>query len=333
MSMLRFAQLGDVVINQLCEVKPGENVLVVADTGTNRGLADAYLAAAINAGARAALVVERERVLTDMEIPGALAGALREADVILGLCAGVFSRSEACVAARERGARILLTDPRGMEQYLIDGIVNIDNETMAHDSELLAKLMREADLCEMTCPNGTDITCRFGDRPILITDGRALDPGEMDYYPGSQVSVGAIEETINGLLVVDGSMSTLGLVSHPFGIRMERGQVVGFEGEGPDLARWKQHIEEQDDPTLAWCAHISFGLNPRASVSGNIYEDERYYGCVDLGFGSQDPSFGGTIGTSKHHVDVVTMSPTLKLDGVTVLEANRLNTDLGFKGR
>ena len=332
MTMLRYSRLGDVVIRELCDVKEGESVLVVADTGTDRGIADAYLGAAINAGARALLAVERERVLTDLEIAPSLAGAIREADVILGICAGVFSRSEACVAARERGARILLTDPRGMEQYLIDGIVNIDNQAMARNTEVLTGLMEAADRCEITSANGTSLTCRLGDRPILVSDGRALDPGEMDYYPGAQVSVAAIEESIDGVIVVDGSMSTLGLVTQPFGIRIEQGRVTGFEGEGSDVKRWEKHIAEQNDPKLAQCCHISFGLNPRASVSGNIYEDERYFGCVDFGFGSQDPSFGGTIGTSNHHVDVVLMSPKLVLDGQVVLEENRLNAKLGFVG-
>lgn len=330
MSTLRYGRLADVVIRELAGVKPQENVLVIADTGTPPGLAEAYLNAAIVAGGRAVLAVESERLLTELELPGSLSGALREADVILGLCSGIFSRSEACVSARERGARILLTDPRGMEQYLIDGIVNVDTATMLHNTALLEEIMHKGEDVRITTENGTDLTMSFAGRPAITSDGRAVEPGEMDYYPGTQVSVGAVESSINGRAVIDGSVSTLGVVSQPFSIVLKNGESVSYEGEGLDVERFRQHIAEQNDPLLAWACHWSFGLNPRAKVSGNIYEDERYFGCLDIGFGSQDPSFGGTLGLSPHHVDVVMLSPKLEIDGVVVLENNRYNTDLGF---
>ncbi|GAA0712237.1 hypothetical protein Drose_13815 [Dactylosporangium roseum] len=330
MSTLRYGRLADVVVRELAEIKPGENVLVIADTGTPDGLAEAYLNAAIVGKAKAVLVIEAERILTDLELPASLAGAIREADVILGLCSGIFSRSEACIAARERGARILLTDPRGMEQYLIDGIVNVDTATMLHNTALLEELIHKGENARITSDNGTDLTMSLAGRPAVTSDGRVVGPGEMDYYPGTQVSFAGVEDTINGKVVIDGSVSTLGVVTQPFTIVMENGKAIGYEGDGLDLDRYKQHIAEQNDPLLAWACHWSFGLNPRAKVSGNIYEDERYFGCLDIGWGSQDPSFGGTLGLSPHHVDVVVLHPKLVIDDVVVLENNRYNTELGF---
>lgn len=330
MSQLRYGQLADIVMRELTAVKAGENVLVITDTGTPPGLGEAYLNAALVVGAKAVLAVEGERTLTDLELPASLSGALREADVIFGLCSGIFSRSEACRSARERGARILLTDPRGMEQYLIDGIVNVDTATMLHNTALLEEIIENGKEAHITTRNGTDITMSLEGRPAVTSDGRAVESGEMDYYPGTQVSYGAVESSINGKLVIDGSMSTLGVVSQPFTLILENGQIVDHEGDGVDLERYKRHIAEQDDPLLAWACHWSFGLNPRARVSGNIYEDERYYGCLDIGFGSQDPSFGGTLGLSSHHVDLVVMSPRLVIDGVVVLEDNTYSRDLGF---
>lgn len=329
MGMLRFAPVGDVVVRKLAGVQPGESVLVVADTGTNLDIAEAYFSAAINAGAKALLAIEHERTLTNVDPVPSMSGALREADVILGLGRSLFMRSSGCVEARQKGARLLMTDPRGMEDYLIEGILHVDYDKMVENGNLLTSLMKQADECIVTSETGTDFVCRLGNRPVLHGDGMSLYPGEADYYPGCQVSIAPIEETINGTIVVDASVSTLGIVKTPFEIKVRDGKVVSIDG-GADAIRYRKHIEEQNDPKLAELCHISFGLNPRAKISGSIYEDERLLGGLDIGFGAQDPSFGGTVGLSKHHVDVMVTSPKVVLDGTTVIQDNQLMESLGF---
>lgn len=55
-------------------------------------------------------------------------------------------------------------------------------------------------------------------------------------------------------------------------------------------------------------------------------------GAVTFGFGHQDPSYRGTVGVAKVHLDVVLASPTIALDGVVMCQNNRLNPDLGLGG-
>lgn len=329
MTELRFARVADAVVRTLTAIKEGESVLVVADTGTNLAIAHAYLAAAINVGAKAALVVERERRITEVAPVPSVNGALERADVVLGLGRSLFTRSEGCQAALARGARVLVTEPRGMEDYLIEGIVGVDYDGLVSNARLLGRALEAADRCTIRSELGTDISCKVGGRPVIIGDGMALDPGELDYYPGCQVTFAPVEETLEGVIVVDGSMSTLGLVTDPFRLVVEAGKVVAIEG-GVDARRYKQHLEQQGDPKLFEICHYSFGMNPRASLSGNIFEDERYYGCLDIGFGSQDPSWGGTVGTSKHHVDIVLASPEVSFDSTVVIQNNQFATGLGF---
>ena len=72
--------------------------------------------------------------------------------------------------------------------------------------------------------------------------------------------------------------------------------------------------------------------NPQAGISGNLIEDERMLGSLDIGFGYQDPKFGGTVGsTSPYHQDIMIASPRVELDGVVLCEGNKLNPELGFE--
>ena len=323
--MLRFSQLGHAVLRDLVALQPNESVLIIADTGTPTGLAEAYMAAALQITDDAVLVIERQRQITAMELAPPLSGAIAEARVILGLGAGVFSRSDACTKALSAGARVLLTDPRNMIDYLLDGILNVDVDLMNRRTAALADALGSASHCSITTATGATLKCELTGRAVLVSDGRAVTPGEMDYYPGSQVSIAPIETSIEGRVVVDGSMSTLGRVHDPFAMTLARGEVQEIAGDGADARRFRDHVAEQNDPTLSKLCHLSIGLNPKAVISGNIYEDERFFGCIDFGFGSQDAKFGGTIGLSKHHIDVVSSSPTIELDGVTILSDNLLH--------
>jgi leucyl aminopeptidase (aminopeptidase T) len=66
-------------------------------------------------------------------------------------------------------------------------------------------------------------------------------------------------------------------------------------------------------------------------MSGNMFEDERVVARVIFGFGNQDKSFKGKVGTFRHHVDVVLTSPSIYLDDMLIAENNKLNEKLGLK--
>ena len=68
-------------------------------------------------------------------------------------------------------------------------------------------------------------------------------------------------------------------------------------------------------------AHFSYGFNPGAQLSGKILEDERVFGCVEIGIGSQVPSF--EVGPAAAHTDGIMLNPTVILDGKAIEEQGR----------
>jgi leucyl aminopeptidase (aminopeptidase T) len=53
-------------------------------------------------------------------------------------------------------------------------------------------------------------------------------------------------------------------------------------------------------------------------VSGRIVEDERIFGCIELGIGSQGAQIMGKTWSSASHTDGVILNPTILLDGVAM---------------
>ncbi|GAF93914.1 unnamed protein product [marine sediment metagenome] len=60
-------------------------------------------------------------------------------------------------------------------------------------------------------------------------------------------------------------------------------------------------------------------------------EDERMLAAVDFGFGYQSPDFGGTVGLSPYHEDVMLATPTIYLDGKEMSGSGKLNSEMGFE--
>lgn len=330
MSILRWGEFGEICVRMMAQAKPGENLLILADTWTDMEIAEACLIAGINAKANAQLLVIPKMSQTDTrDFNPSTAGAIQGADVVLGLCETMFVQKAATRKAREKGTRVVSTVPKGIEDFVIEGVVEVDYPLMIKVAEKLCELWEKTDVCKLTSSLGTDISFQLKGRPSLLGDGMATEPGEADFFPGVQVSIAPVEKTINGTIVIDGSISPGGLVSTPVVCHLEEGVITSIEG-GADANAWRSRLESTGDPKAFHLCHFTIGLNPRAKMTGNMIEDERVLGAVTFGFGNQDPSFKGTVGAAKVHADVVLVSPATYLDGVLMCESNRLNPDLGL---
>ena len=58
-------------------------------------------------------------------------------------------------------------------------------------------------------------------------------------------------------------------------------------------------------------AHVSYGCNPGTKLIGNILEDERVWGAVELSFGNYAEDFRGKFEIAKSHTDSICLSSTL----------------------
>ncbi len=66
MSVMRWGEFGEIAVRMIGQVKPGENLLILADTWTDMEIAEACLIAGINAKANAQLLVIPRMASTDI---------------------------------------------------------------------------------------------------------------------------------------------------------------------------------------------------------------------------------------------------------------------------
>lgn len=327
---LYWEAFADAVISRLIRPGPGDPLLVITSTAHDISLAEACLAAGMRAGADTQLLIKPRRVKGAASALGPiLAGAIRASRFILDLCDEIDA-DKATLEARSKGTRLLVTNVKGIEDYVIRALLDVDVEAMNRNAKRVASLWDQAKHCRVTSPQGTDVSFDLMPRKSIIGDGAITEDGEVDFFPGAQVSIAPVEETIEGTIVVDASDSVQGVVHSPYSLLMRKGRIAAVEG-GKEADAMRNWLERCSDETLYRLCHFSLGLNPQAGISGNMNEDERKLAAVDFGFGYQDPSFGGTVGLSPFHEDVMLATPAVYLDGQEMSGGGRLNPDLGFE--
>lgn len=327
---LYWEAFAEVTITRLVRPEPGDPLLIITSIAHDISLAEACLAAGLRAGADTQLIIKSRRVRGSASKLGPiLADAIRASKLILDLCDEIDA-DPATVEARRNGTRVLVTNVKGIEDYVVRAVLEVDVEAMIRNAELVARLWGRTKHCRVTSPQGTDVSFDLMPRKSIIGPGVLSEDGEIDFFPGAQVSIAPVEETINGTIVVDASDSVQGVVHSPYSLIMKNGVITSVEG-GKEADAMRNWLERCDDEALYKLCHFSVGLNPKAGISGNMTEDERKLAAVDFGFGYQDPSFGGTVGLSPYHEDVMLATPTIYLDGKVMSGGGKLNLELGFE--
>jgi len=201
-------------------------------------------------------------------------------------------------------------------EMMVRTIAQVDYPKLIKLSHVLGGLVAKADTIRVTNPAGTDLRGVMGGRKIRYSGKLADTPGE-PIMLGGQISWSPLEDTIEGTLVFDGAMwppRELGILHSPIKLTVEKGRVAKVEGgaEAKVLERWFSSI---DNPNIYRIAHYSLGFNPGVTrLTGRIVEDERVFGCIEFGIGSQGAQIGGECWDAGGHTDGIVLNPSIYLD-------------------
>ena len=133
-----------------------------------------------------------------------------------------------------------------------------------------------------------------------------------------QISWNPVESSQEGTLVYDGAVwppNELGLLKSPITCTVEKGRIVTIDG-GNEAATFRNWMAHHNDEPMYRIAHWSLGFNPGVMKStGRIVEDERVFGCVEIGVGTKGAWLGGETWEAAAHTDGSILNPSIYLDG------------------
>jgi leucyl aminopeptidase (aminopeptidase T) len=298
-------------------VRAGERVLIVTDEPL-RLIAYALHQAARDLGTEVFLVEILPRKTNGEEPPKEIAELMKMVDVVLCPTSKSLTHTDARRAASAVGARIG-TLP-GVTEDIMVRCMNADYHKIAERTFKLCSLLEKAKVVRVKSPAGTDITLPMEGRQAHASSGLFREKGQWGNLPTGEAYLAPLEGQSNGVVVVDGAMAGVGLVSEPICIAVKDGHAT--EISGGDEARKLRELLEPHGRDGRNVAEFGIGTNDKAILTGVILEDEKVMGTIHIAFGD-NKSMGGTVRVASH-LDGMVKQPTVWLDDLKIMEEGKL---------
>ncbi|MCB0862204.1 MAG: aminopeptidase [Solirubrobacterales bacterium] len=302
------------VVHECMGVRPNEEVLVVCNPAT-RELGDAFRTEAESIGAEAVLAVMTERASHAGEPPATVAEAMVAADVLLVPTIQSLSHTAARKRATESGTRTATLPGATVE--MLSRVMSDDMEKLRHRGHRVAELLDRGTEARLTCDHGSDLTLGLQGRVAIPDAGELTEAGAFGNLPCGEGFIAPA--TAEGTLVVDGSIAGVGLVSDPVRLTIEGGHLVDATGKQGEKLMELLSVHGPDGTNVA---ELGIGTNEKATLTGNILEDEKIIGTAHVAFGAS-AAIGGKVQVPVH-LDVVSMRPEVTIDGTPVVLEGRL---------
>lgn len=347
------------VIQDVCKVKKGERVLIIANPATNMISQELYKAAS-EAGARPTLVFQPHKTSQDFCEETVIGAIKSEPEVIFSISEIKLGKDEKAIMnpyKTEDGMTwdntfdYLLNGKKciravwtpGLTEDMYERTVNIDYKKLAENCKALCEKYRDAESVHVTSPSGTDITIGLKGRAGMVDDGDFSKPGSGGNIPAGETFISPVVGTSEGTIVFDGSMTFSdgdSILKTPITCKVEKGFVTEVTG-GEEAKRLLKDITQAEKDAVAMEAsgklpagqgavyarnarnigELGIGLNPAACITGNMLEDEKAFRTCHFAIGE---NYDGDA-PALIHFDGVVRKPTIVIkyaDGkeVAVLE-------------
>jgi len=298
-------------------VRPGERVLVVTDAPL-RTIGYAIFEAARDLGNDVLLIEMLPRKTNGEEPPAEIAALMTQYDVVLCPTSTSLTHTDSRRNASAKGVRVA-TLPGVTEEVMVR-CMNADYKEIAARTFRICELMRTTKVIRVKAPAGTDITMPIEGREAHASSGVFRDKGLYGNLPTGEAYLAPIEGLSNGVVVVDGSMASVGMVDEPIHITVRDGYATDITG-GESARRLIALLEPhgKDGRTVA---EFGIGTNDKAILTGVILEDEKVMGTIHIAFGD-NKSMGGSVRVASH-LDGLVKQPTVWFDDRIIMEGGRL---------
>jgi len=318
------------IASQLFKLKPNEIFVITADTESDPRVVNAMATAAFAIGAKPMTIWTPSPLgvgkAADAMLPvEALTGTLKEADAWVEFNNKYLLYSTPFEVAMRENRKLRYMNLSGMNvDMLVRTIGRVDMQALGQFQGKLAAMVKASKSIHLTSPAGEDVKMDFDPKGLVINDvGFADTPGS--HFLSGQLTPG-YSSSVNGLIVFDGSVvPPVGLVKDPVRLDVRDGRVERVEG-GKDALALDSWLRSFNDSNMFRVAHLSFGSNPGAKLTGNIVEDERVWGSTEWGLGYVGPDLtnDGKPITAASHTDGISLNTSVWLDETQIYENGKL---------
>ncbi|MCX9084453.1 MAG: aminopeptidase [Candidatus Methanoperedens sp.] len=288
-------------------VKTGDKVLIIVDTKTPVSIGGGLFEAAREIGCEVMLLTMLPRSRHGEEMPESVAQAMIYSDVVIAPTTFSLTHTQARINACKAGTRVA-SMPGITEKMMASGGMTANYDLINEIAIDLDKKLHNAKAIRVVTDSGTDITFDIEGCKWYMDTGICHEPGCSSNLPAGELYIAP--KDANGVFIVDGSMSSFGLLDSPLEFTVKNRNVTNIKGKH---AEELNAILEKVGEKARNIAEFGIGINPEARLIGNVLEDEKVGGTVHIAIGDNS-TFGGDV-IAGIHLDGIIKEPHLYVDG------------------
>jgi leucyl aminopeptidase (aminopeptidase T) len=242
-----------------------------------------------------------------------------QADLVAGLTFKSLAHTRTRLSFTDGGGRYLSL-PGYTETLLNDPAVTADFHSQFSITKSIAEAFSKGSRVRVATAAGTDIQLDIAGRVGNCCPGFVSADYRLGSPPDIESNVSPVEDASEGIVVVDGSVACeeIGLLHAPITLHVAGGRIRRFESNILEYVETCERLFARVGSPLAYVlAECGVGLNPAATLTGNMLTDVGVLGCVHFGFGS-NATVGG-LNDVPFHIDFVFRQASLWIDGQAIL--------------
>jgi 2,5-dihydroxypyridine 5,6-dioxygenase len=296
MVLPEFAKVAEIIVSDLLDVKPGEDVVILIDSRTPYEIGDFLRKAAISVDAKVTLVeLPKPPFGKDYGFaflpPDPVSAAIKEADAIINLSLGYSGPLVDALGPppKARGIYVggsYLGQGSELDESLVRTMAEVDVQKLREEVNKVKNLLEKTNTARITSELGTDVTLDI--RGVVGIPDHGFTRPEGPRYAWLPPGLCSIIDTVpmNGTLVFNGfcfAGDIRGIPSEPIRMKVEKNFITDVKGDKTMWPEVKRYLDSFNDPNVySIPAHVGIGLNPNVLLT-KAAECERYRGSVLFG--------------------------------------------------
>ena len=259
-----------------------EKTVVVFDTQT-KSVANCFSEAAQSVGGNVFLVETPLAKMHGEEPSLAVAQAILNADLVLGLRNKSMAHTNARLAMTENGGRYLSLPDYTLE-LLNDPSLQVDYAAQFENVLAISDALTKGSELRVVTEAGTDIKMDAAGRFGNCCPGFVKNKGDLGSPPDIEANISPLENSSNGVIVVDGSIpfTGFGLLHKPIILEIKDGKISKISGNQHDVDKLEALFASHGNKKSRILAECGVGLNPAANLTGVMLTDEGAWGQYTL---------------------------------------------------
>jgi aminopeptidase len=340
-----------IALSEAVALRDGEEVLILTNPEDSVfSVAKALFDAAKSLGGKPVLLLQETKTTTDYAERLALEAVRAEPDVLMtitkarvgkdphGLHFGYLGRDgrkfDSIIDKVTKGDRRVrgFSSPNS-NPGLFARCVPLDYDALREKATKLKNIIDRGQTVRVASQAGTDMEFSIAGRQAIANNGDYRWPGQFGNLPAGEVYVSPSLGSGTGVVVFDGTISTLNgpqIPQAPVRITFKNGFVEKIEGaeaarlvektieEGEAVARAIGNEEQAKN-----CRHLGefgIGINEKAKITGVIIEDEKALKTCHFALGSNYDFDAPAI----IHRDMLVMNPSVWVDDEPIMKNGSL---------